>query len=317
LRHETNYQTKQHESTGVWRKLNSSCRVQPRLSRFVDRAGIDSAPCSTASFPPKARLHRIAGQIFINSAAPVASCNAIELPGILQCLLLPSNRLDGIVIPMAKTAMPKTVTAMGKRVQSRRSAGTLIPRELIARQVGGHLALDFCNTAGEHLAAQPDELLRDWESFLRWATQVGLVGPESYFELLGHPEPLDEIIRLREAIYRVGLAAAGARRFSRHDVVLIRQRASAFRPGIEFRDNAGRWRPAPSHASEQLCAVLAGEALSLLCSPKVAKIGVCDGGNCGWLFLDESRGKRRRWCDMGDCGSRAKARRYYEKHKGS
>jgi predicted RNA-binding Zn ribbon-like protein len=33
------------------------------------------------------------------------------------------------------------------------------------------------------------------------------------------------------------------------------------------------------------------------------------------VFLDESRGKRRRWCDMNDCGSRAKARRYYHRQK--
>src|SRR5271168_2273512 len=97
----------------------------------------------------------------------------------------------------------------------------------VASQVGGHLALDFCNTVGEHLAERPDELLPDWESFLRWATQVGLLGPESYFELLRHPEPLDEVVQLREAIYRVGLAVAGARRLSKRDVDFIRERANA------------------------------------------------------------------------------------------
>jgi predicted RNA-binding Zn ribbon-like protein len=217
---------------------------------------------------------------------------------------------------MTTKTKPKTAGTAVKRAQSRTGAETVIPRVLIAHQVGGHLALDFCNTAGEHLAERPDELLADWESFLRWATQVGLVGPESYIELLRHPEPLDQIVQLREAIYRLGLAVAGARGLSKLDVDFIRERANGLRPAIEFRDNMGRWRPAPSHVSEQLCGVLAAESLSLFCSPKAAQIGICDGGNCGWLFLDESRGKRRRWCDMNDCGSRAKARRYYEKHKG-
>lgn len=199
----------------------------------------------------------------------------------------------------------------------RKSNATLIPRELIAHQVGGHLALDFCNTAGEHLAGNFDELLVDWETFLRWATQVGLIGPDSYCELLKHPEPLDEIIQLREAIYRVGLAISGEGRICEPDVDLIRKQSNALRPEIEFNGSAGHWHPAPSHASEQLCGLLAAEALSLFCSPKASRIGMCEGGNCGWLFLDDSRGKRRRWCDMKDCGSRAKARRYYEKHKGS
>ena len=204
-----------------------------------------------------------------------------------------------------------------RHVDRRTRVETLIPRELIARQVSGHLALDFCNTAGEHLAERPIELLADWESFLRWATQIGLIGPESYFELLPHPEPVVPIIRLREAIFRVGLAIAGSSGISEPDLVFIRERANARRPEVQFRDNAVRWQPASSRASEQLCVVLAGDALSLLCSPTAVRIGICEGGQCGWLFLDDSRGKRRRWCEMNDCGSRAKARRYYEKHKGS
>ena len=213
--------------------------------------------------------------------------------------------------------MTKTAVTARKPSPSHRAAHTLVPRAPVARQVAGHLALDFCNTAGEHRSERPDELLLDWESFLRWAAQVGLMGPESYFELLRHPEPLDEILQLREAIYRVGLAVAGTGRLSKRDVDYIRERANARRPEIEFRGSVGRWRPAASHASGQLCGVLGAEALSLFCSPRAARIGVCDGGNCGWLFLDESRGKQRRWCDMNDCGSRAKARRFYERHKES
>lgn len=202
-----------------------------------------------------------------------------------------------------------------KVAQSQRRGKALIPPALIAQPVGGHLALDFCNTAGEHLSQQPEELWRDWESFLRWATQVDLVGSVSYFGLLRHPEPFGEIIQLREVVYRVGLAVARGRPISKRDVDFIRERANAPRPKVEFSNNGMHWRPALLHVSRELCAVLAGEALGLFCSSKAARVGVCEGGNCGWLFLDESRGKRRRWCDMNDCGSRAKARRYYEKHK--
>jgi predicted RNA-binding Zn ribbon-like protein len=218
---------------------------------------------------------------------------------------------------MTRATTPTTAPTTAKRAQSRGSAETLIPRERIAHQVGGHLALDFCNTAGEHRAERPDELLRDWESFLRWSTQVGLIGPESYLELLRHTEPVVPIVRLRDAIYRVGLAIADKRHISEHDLALLRDHANARRPEVEIRNHAARWKPVPRHAPEQLCAILAGEALSLFCSPQAERIGVCEGGLCGWLFLDESRGKRRRWCDMNDCGSRAKARRYYEKHKES
>jgi predicted RNA-binding Zn ribbon-like protein len=215
---------------------------------------------------------------------------------------------------MKKAAkLKKTTRPNSPRLGS--GANVVIPRDLVAHQVGGHLALDFCNTAGEHLADRPDEFLRDWETFLRWAAQVALIGPESHVELAHHPEPVAQIVQLREAIYRVGLAMAGTRRISERDLAFLRERADAPRPETRLRKNVIQWRPTPLNASEQLCAVLASEALSLLCSPIAARIRICEGGQCGWLFLDESRGKRRRWCDMSDCGSRAKAQRYYEKHR--
>jgi predicted RNA-binding Zn ribbon-like protein len=204
-----------------------------------------------------------------------------------------------------------------KSDSSPRDKSTAFPRELIAHQVGGHLALDFCNTAGEHLAARPDEFLRDWESFLRWAAQVGLIASNSYFELLRKPHSVEPIVKLRDAIYRIGLAAAGKRELSESDIVLVRKYAGAKKPQVEIHKGKLYWKPLLSRGAQELCAVLAGEALSLFCSPKAARIGVCEGGMCGWLYVDESRGQRRRWCDMNDCGSRAKARRYYETHKGS
>jgi predicted RNA-binding Zn ribbon-like protein len=35
---------------------------------------------------------------------------------------------------------------------------------------------------------------------------------------------------------------------------------------------------------------------------------------CEALFLDRSRNASRRWCDMGDCGNRAKVRRWRDRH---
>jgi predicted RNA-binding Zn ribbon-like protein len=186
----------------------------------------------------------------------------------------------------------------------------------IANRIGGHLALDFCNTAGEHLATQPDEMLLDWESFLRWATQAGLIAPPTYAELQRHPSPVEKILHLREAIYRIGLAIARGDSISNRDLLILREQANAPKPAVVTSPDGLRWKPDPQQASQQLMAILSSEALSLFCSPRSSSIGICEGGLCGWLFLDESRGRRRRWCDMKDCGNRAKARRYYQQqHK--
>jgi predicted RNA-binding Zn ribbon-like protein len=186
----------------------------------------------------------------------------------------------------------------------------------LSHQIGGHLALDFCNTAGEHLAEHPDEMFLDWESFIRWTFQVGIIAPETYPELLRHPTPITKILQLREAIYRVGLAIARGDRIPQSDLLAIHAQAATSKPTIVNGRHGLRWQPDPSRTSAQLRALLASEALSLFCSPRSSRIGICEGGQCGWLFLDDSRGKRRRWCDMKDCGNRAKARRYYLQQQG-
>ncbi len=67
------------------------------------------------------------------------------------------------------------------------------------------------------------------------------------------------------------------------------------------------------------------DILARLAEPIVREIGaghddrirVCANDTCRWLFYDESRSGRRRWCDMATCGNRAKARRHRARVKDS
>jgi len=49
-------------------------------------------------------------------------------------------------------------------------------------------------------------------------------------------------------------------------------------------------------------------AASLLTGPDLNRLKCCDG--CERLFLDASRNRSRRWCDMNGCGNRAKVARH-------
>ena len=57
-------------------------------------------------------------------------------------------------------------------------------------------------------------------------------------------------------------------------------------------------------------------AFEILTSDELRKVKTCADSACGWLFLDFSRNQSSRWCDMKDCGNRAKATRFYQKKKG-
>jgi predicted RNA-binding Zn ribbon-like protein len=60
---------------------------------------------------------------------------------------------------------------------------------------------------------------------------------------------------------------------------------------------------------------IAVAAAELLTSPERDRVRECASHNCSWLFVDMSRNRSRRWCDMKVCGNRAKARRFSARHR--
>ena len=63
------------------------------------------------------------------------------------------------------------------------------------------------------------------------------------------------------------------------------------------------------HGLERLLDEIALESAELLTGPGLPAVRRCLAADCSWFFLDRSRNHSRRWCAMGDCGNRAKARR--------
>jgi predicted RNA-binding Zn ribbon-like protein len=61
--------------------------------------------------------------------------------------------------------------------------------------------------------------------------------------------------------------------------------------------------------------IVARSAADLLMSADLTRVRKCASEKCDWLFLDASRNRSRRWCDMAVCGNRAKARRNYARRR--
>ena len=53
----------------------------------------------------------------------------------------------------------------------------------------------------------------------------------------------------------------------------------------------------------------------LLVEGDLTRVRQCHGEQCGWLFVDMTKNRSRRWCDMGDCGNLAKVRRFRSRHR--
>jgi predicted RNA-binding Zn ribbon-like protein len=190
---------------------------------------------------------------------------------------------------------------------------------------GGVLCLDFANTL-EDRASQRDERIRTYSDVLEFARQTGAL-PEAEVEELAaeagadsdHAERTTALaVRVREVVYRIFRDIASGETPADVDLealneVLVEGLAKA---RLVREDSAYRW----SWAGDCSCLErplwqIAYSAADLLASGPLDRVRVCDSETCAWLFLDESRNRSRRWCDMATCGNRAKARRHYERVK--
>ena len=56
--------------------------------------------------------------------------------------------------------------------------------------------------------------------------------------------------------------------------------------------------------------------ITLLADPSAPPIKECGRAACTRLYLDRSRGARRTWCGMEECGNRVKAAAYRARRRG-
>jgi predicted RNA-binding Zn ribbon-like protein len=187
--------------------------------------------------------------------------------------------------------------------------------------VGGHAALDFCNTRAGWGAPAPKEYLTGPHALVVWARTTGLLaspgpGPTGPGDRAGDDDPAEDDALARALALRDALYACALHRGDPADWALVSAEAARARAAAVLVPAAGGqaavWRPDPAlgPAATALTAVAAA-AEDLLTSSLCAFVAACPGEGCGWLFADR-RGKRR-WCSMAACGNRAKARRYAER----
>jgi len=192
--------------------------------------------------------------------------------------------------------------------------------------LGGRLSLDFVNTADWHASGHPVEFLTSYSDFVAWSQHVGILTDHRAQRLLKEVarRPVDanavleRAIALREAIYRIFLAISHGRRPQAADLAIFNAELSGALAQSRIVSTAEGftwdWAGA-EEALDQMLWPVVHDAAGLLTSEELDRVGQCADDRCGWLFLDTSRNRSRRWCSMEDCGNRAKARRHYERKR--
>lgn len=190
------------------------------------------------------------------------------------------------------------------------------------------LCLDFANTVGWHASPEPAEGLPTYADLVGWAQRVGLLAEADAKRLRRHAARrpalaqavLDRAHSLREAIYRILSATAQRQAGAAADLDIVNAELAVAMGHGKLAPTSGgfilQWSSEPEALDSTLWPA-AYSAASLLATPELLeRVGECaDDRGCGWLFLDMTKNHSRRWCDMKDCGNRAKARRHYERQR--
>jgi predicted RNA-binding Zn ribbon-like protein len=187
-----------------------------------------------------------------------------------------------------------------------------------------HVALDFVNTLDDRYAPRgPRELLPSYADLIRFCRQAGILTHAEAVRLSALPgasqeKALRSAIELRELLARVFYRWLEERSPSAEDRIALEQWSAACARHRELRWKNEHlewmWKALAADA-EAPALLLAQRALDLLIGDEPPRLHACASETCRWLFLDTSKNRTRRWCDMKICGNRAKARRYGAAHQ--
>lgn len=191
---------------------------------------------------------------------------------------------------------------------------------------GGILCLDFANTVSRR--DDPErrtEHLVSYADLISFAAQSGAIQPKQAQELRAklrrHDVRAEETLRkgiaLRETLFRAFAAIAQHKSAAAGDLQRIND---AVLEALQHRrlvrsdgDYRWEWSADATNAVEGILWPVATSAADLLTSEELRALRYCEAPDCEWLFLDHSRNRSRRWCDMKSCGNRQKARRHYRR----
>jgi predicted RNA-binding Zn ribbon-like protein len=206
--------------------------------------------------------------------------------------------------------------------------------------VGGRLCLDFINTVGGRnpvwgtkqdgpfAVSIREDKLGDYFDLLAWSHHVGLLNEPEAQSLAREAKRREReatavwqrAVALREALYRTCMAMIYGRQPGGNDLDLLNQELGIAHEQLRLtvgKENfIWEWTDAKSRLDRMLWRI-ADSAAELLTAGDLSRLRECGGSDCGWLFEDTSKNRRRHWCDMQDCGNLAKVRAYRKRRQGS
>ncbi|HMM79577.1 MAG TPA: CGNR zinc finger domain-containing protein [Pyrinomonadaceae bacterium] len=191
--------------------------------------------------------------------------------------------------------------------------------------IAGDLSLDLVNTASSWQRTDKNyvpaaDSISDLSDLVSWALKANAVDEKAARELVkraasigGGGASLRRARKVRAAIYGLSFAMAKGEPPLAGDVEHLEKERLKAVEGQKLEYAGGRFELRRRRTERPLDSILDAvvfAAVDLFTSDRAKRIRICGGESCGWLFVDDSRGRNRHWCDMRDCGNLAKVRRF-------
>lgn len=183
-----------------------------------------------------------------------------------------------------------------------------ILQSLSASENDEPLCVQFVNTVGSRRTAKPNEYLETPGDLAIWMAKRGFAAKD-----------VDEssrlrAIRLRDGLYRIFSSVAAGSELDEADLEVLNGELCEALAKLELTARLS-WELHQEDPFERAIMLISLSATDLLTSPLVSRIRECADEGCGWIFIDHSKNRTRRWCSMSDCGNLAKARRFQERKR--
>ncbi len=191
--------------------------------------------------------------------------------------------------------------------------------------VGGAPCLDFVNTVGFH-TGNPSEKLKEFGDLVRWAHEAEIIDQSVVDELHAFsetcPKEASKILERARAFRRTLFRLFDTRQKNESpkevDLTALNETLRAYpmrlKVSLQGVDCSCQRESGPTNDA-RLLGPVAWSAAELLASDQIRLVRQCASATCGWFFVDTTKNHSRRWCMMSDCGSHAKAKRYYQRKK--
>jgi predicted RNA-binding Zn ribbon-like protein len=193
--------------------------------------------------------------------------------------------------------------------------------------VGGALCLNFANTvSGLHEGEREQEHVRTYEHLVAWAVHADAVPSAEAHGLLARAgedaaaasRALHRALGLRDVIHDIFAAIAHHAPVPERALEQLNGALADALRHARVQEAKGRfewgWDDLAARLDAPLWPILRSAA-DLLVAGKLDRVKQCPYPHCGWLFVDLSKNKSRRWCEMSVCGNRTKARRHYMRER--